>query len=191
LDNNALDFGDLINYCLKLFQKRKHILQKYRNQFKYILVDEFQDTNYAQYELIRLIASPKNNITVVGDDDQSIYKFRGASISNILEFKKDFLESREVFLNTNYRSKQNILDISYKFIQLNNPNRLEVKLKAQNAKLKTAAQKFTKELKSALPGKGLIEHLHEKTAEGEVAAVINKIMTFIKKEIVYLATLQF
>jgi len=189
LDNNALDFGDLINYCLELFKKRKHILQKYRQQFKYILVDEFQDTNYAQYELIKLLATPKNNITVVGDDDQSIYKFRGASISNILEFKKDFPNSAEIFLNTNYRSKQNILDLAYQFIQLNNPNRLEVRLGArslelenQNLEQNNSKPVFTKELKSALTGKGLIEHLPEATADEEVAAVVNKIQELCQKK---------
>lgn len=90
LEKNALDFGDLINYTLQLFQKRPVILKKFRQQFKYILVDEFQDTNWAQYELIKLLAAPKNNLMVVGDDDQAIYKFRGAAISNILSFKKDF-----------------------------------------------------------------------------------------------------
>ena len=87
LDNNALDFGDLINYCLKLFRERPAILEKYRRQFKYIMLDEFQDTNWSQYELIKLLAEPKNNLAVVGDDDQSIFRFRGASMSNILQFK--------------------------------------------------------------------------------------------------------
>ncbi|HLC89662.1 MAG TPA: UvrD-helicase domain-containing protein, partial [Patescibacteria group bacterium] len=130
LENNALDFGDLINYCLELFKKRPAVLAKYRQKFKYILVDEFQDTNFAQYELVKLLAAPKNNIAVVGDDDQSIYKFRGASISNILEFKKDFPKAAEIFLIKNYRSTQNILDLSYQFIVQNNPNRLEVKLES-------------------------------------------------------------
>src|SRR3989338_2219981 len=74
LDNNYLDFGDLLNYCYELFLKRPKILKKYQEQFKYILVDEFQDTNYAQYQLVKLLSQPENNITVVGDDDQSIYK---------------------------------------------------------------------------------------------------------------------
>ena len=128
LNNNALDFGDLINYCLKLFRGRPAILNEYRSRFKYILLDEFQDTNWAQYELIKLLAAPRNNLTVVGDDDQSIYAFRGASMSNILHFKKDFPGAGEVVLVKNYRSRQNILDLAYDFIQLNNPNRLEWQL---------------------------------------------------------------
>src|SRR3989344_1981460 len=134
LEQNALDFGDLINYTLKLFCTRPDILNFYRQQFKYILVDEFQDTNWAQYEMVKLLAAPLNNLTLVGDDDQSIYRFRGASMSNILQFKKDYPKAQEVVLIKNYRSAQNILDAAYEFIQLNNPNRLEAQL-AGNQKL--------------------------------------------------------
>jgi len=210
LENNLLDFGDLINYCLALFQKRPPILKKYREQFKYILVDEFQDTNYAQYQLIKLLAEPRNNITVVGDDDQSIYAFRGSYISNILNFKKDYPQAKEIFLNTNYRSCQNILDLAYKFIQLNNPNRLEVQLKspasatrkargygrlrskasvllrssstAEDGATERGQAKFTKKLKSAIVGQGMMEHLHAATAEEEMALVVNKIQELYQKE---------
>jgi DNA helicase-2/ATP-dependent DNA helicase PcrA len=92
------------------------------------MVDEFQDTNWAQYELVKMLAQPDNNLTVVGDDDQSIYKFRGASISNIMQFKEDYPQAKEIVLVDNYRSRQEILDYSYKFIRNNDPNRLEVKL---------------------------------------------------------------
>ncbi len=129
LKNSSLDFGDLINYLLKLFKERPQILKKYRKQFQYILIDEFQDTNWAQYKLIKLLTAPKNNITVSFDDDQSIYKFRGASISNVMQFKKDYPKAKQVALIKNYRSKQNILNLAYDFIQLNNPNRLEWQLK--------------------------------------------------------------
>lgn len=149
LDNGYLDFGDLINYTLELFRRRPNILEFYRNRFKHILVDEFQDTNVAQYELVRLLAgqgkreerrgesvdalnsnlSPAtSNLTVVGDDDQSIYKFRGASVSNILKFETDYPGVTQITLTQNYRSSQEILDLSYKLIQQNNPDRLEVKL---------------------------------------------------------------
>lgn len=129
LQESALDFGDLIVYCLKLLKERPKILEFYRQQFKYVMVDEFQDTNWAQYELVKLLSAPKNNLVVVGDDDQSVYKFRGASISNILQFKDDFPQAEEVVLTENYRSHQEILDYAYRFIQHNNPNRLEEKLK--------------------------------------------------------------
>ena len=187
LDNNYLDFGDLLNYCHELFLKRPKILKKYQEQFKYILVDEFQDTNYAQYQLVKLLSRPENNITVVGDDDQSIYKFRGASISNILEFKKDFPKSKEVFLTVNYRSRQNILDVSYKFIQLNNPNRLEVKLQVGQAGTVSSgksgsAKKLSKKLKAAAKGKGIIEHLHLSAIQDEVVSAVNKIGELYQKD---------
>jgi DNA helicase-2/ATP-dependent DNA helicase PcrA len=128
LENNFLDFGDLIVFTLKLFKTRPNILSAYQKQFKHIMVDEFQDTNWAQYELVKMLALPSNNLTVVGDDDQSIYKFRGASISNIMQFKDDYKKAKELVLVDNYRSRQEILDYSYEFIKHNNPNRLEEKL---------------------------------------------------------------
>lgn len=129
LDNNYLDFGDLIFYTLRLFRERPNILKIYSDKFKYIMVDEFQDTNMAQYELLKMLAGEKLNLTVVGDDDQAIYKFRGASISNILQFKDDYPQAKEIILTENYRSNQEILDKAYHFIQNNNPNRLEDRLK--------------------------------------------------------------
>ena len=170
VENNALDFGDLINYVLKLLKTRKGILAKYRAKFKYILVDEFQDTNWAQYELVKLLASPHNDLTVVGDDDQSIYKFRGASISNIMQFKDDFPQAKEIFLIDNYRSSQNILDLSYNFIQNNNPDRLEVKLSTD------AGTPLSKKLISHHQQNGTIEHLFGQTLSDEVELVVNKII---------------
>ncbi len=127
IENNYLDFGDLTMYAIRLFETRKSVLTEYRNRFKYIFVDEFQDTNYAQFKLVRMLCEEHKNITVVGDDDQSIYKWRGASLSNILQFEKYFPETEKVVLVENYRSSQNILDSAYALIQNNNPDRLEVK----------------------------------------------------------------
>jgi len=121
-----LDFGDQVFKTFHLFKDQPQILKKYRKQFKYILVDEFQDTNYLQNELVKLLAPPQYNLTVVGDDDQSIYKFRGASLSNIMQFKKDFPRSKQIVLNKNYRNSQRILDSAYQLIKHNNPDRLEV-----------------------------------------------------------------
>src|SRR3989344_2555830 len=139
---DLMDFADLISNTLKLFRIRKNILKQYQNQFKYILVDEFQDTNYAQNELAVLLAGPDErseggrlldrrgqNITVVGDDDQAIYRFRGAAVSNIIQFKRHFKNAKIITLTKNYRSTKEILDSSYKLIQNNNPDRLEVKEK--------------------------------------------------------------
>jgi DNA helicase-2/ATP-dependent DNA helicase PcrA len=133
-----LDFGDQIVKTLELFRKHPKVLLEYQNKFKYILVDEYQDTNYAQNEIVKLLAQKHKNICVTGDDDQSIYKFRGAAISNILEFVKNFPKAKQVILTQNYRSTQAVLDSAYKLIKNNNPDRLEVrnkilkKLKSQN-----------------------------------------------------------
>ncbi|MBI3952757.1 MAG: ATP-dependent helicase [Candidatus Doudnabacteria bacterium] len=170
LDGSFLDFGDLINYTLKLFRDRPKILKLYQEKYKYILVDEFQDTDLAQFELVKLLSLPQNNITVVGDDDQSIYKFRGASVSNILKFKEDFPKAAEITLTQNYRSTQNILDLAYNFIQLNNPERLESKLKV------------SKKLISQIKDKGSIEVIHAKTGFDEAKIVADKILELMEKE---------
>jgi DNA helicase-2/ATP-dependent DNA helicase PcrA len=122
-----VDFGDQVNLTLRLFRSHPTVLKRYRERFQYILVDEFQDTNYAQFELVKLLAGDAKNITVVGDDDQSIYKFRGAAISNILGFMDAYPQARQIVLTTNYRSPQSILDCAYRLIRFNNPDRLEVK----------------------------------------------------------------
>lgn len=177
LDNSALDFGDLINYCLKLFRERPNILAKYKNQFKYILLDEFQDTNLAQYELIKLLATGDSNLVVVGDDDQSIYKFRGGSVSNILHFKADYPTCQELVLTNNYRNKQNILDLSYDFIQHNNPNRLEYQLQQQGD------GKLSKKLKANIGETGEIELLEGTDLEDEIRLVVEKMADLKVKDV--------
>jgi len=123
----VMDFSDLISNTLKLFRMRPNILQNYQNQFEHILVDEFQDTNYAQNEMAILLSGEKKNIAVVGDDDQSIYRWRGAAIANMMQFRSHFPKAKVVALTQNYRSTQTILDHAYQLIQNNNPDRLEVK----------------------------------------------------------------
>jgi len=108
--DNALDFDDLIMIAVRLFRERPEVLEKYRNRFTHIMVDEYQDTNHAQYMLVKLLAARTRNLCVVGDDDQSIYEWRGADIRNILEFERDYPEARVVKLEQNYRSTQTILD---------------------------------------------------------------------------------
>jgi DNA helicase-2/ATP-dependent DNA helicase PcrA len=157
LDNNYLDFADLINYTLELFKKRPKILKFYQDKFKYILVDEFQDTNYAQYQLVKMLAGEHGNLAVVGDDDQSIYKFRGASVSNILKFQEDYPKLKQITLVENYRSSQEILDLAYNFIQANNPDRLEIKLKIDK---KLKSQSKANALISVLEGKDLSDELN-------------------------------
>ncbi|HCS72411.1 MAG TPA: ATP-dependent DNA helicase PcrA [Clostridiales bacterium] len=116
---NALDFDDLLNKTLELFYLHPDVLDYYRNKFHYILVDEYQDTNFAQYMLVKLISDSYGNICVVGDDDQSIYRWRGADIRNILEFEQDFPNTSIIKLEENYRSYQNILDAANQVISHN------------------------------------------------------------------------
>jgi len=118
-ENNALDFDDLIMAVVELFEKFPEILEKYQEHFKYILVDEYQDTNPAQYRLMKLLASKYKNICVVGDDAQSIYSFRNADFRNILNFEKDYPKAKVITLDQNYRSTQNILDAASKLISKN------------------------------------------------------------------------
>lgn len=120
---NALDFDDLIMLTIKLFKENPEVLKKYQDMFNHILVDEFQDTNQAQYDLIKLLAAPHQNICAVGDDDQSIYAFRGANIKNILSFEKDFPKAKIIKLEQNYRSTQNILHVSDCIIKNNKTRR--------------------------------------------------------------------
>ncbi len=116
---NALDFDDLIMVTAQMFRRHKQVLEKYQNRFAYLLVDEYQDTNMAQYVLVHLLARGSGNICVVGDEDQSIYAFRGATIRNILEFEKDFSGARIVKLEENYRSTKSILGAANSVIRNN------------------------------------------------------------------------
>ena len=118
--NNAMDFDDLIYNCIRLFKEHKHVLEKYQFKFKYIMVDEYQDTNYSQYLLIKMLSGMHKNICVVGDDDQSIYTWRGADIRNILEFEKDFDNVLQIKLEQNYRSTSNIINAAHSVIRKNN-----------------------------------------------------------------------
>lgn len=129
--NNALDFDDLIFYAVKLFQTDPEVLAYYQDRFRYIMVDEYQDTNTAQFQLIRLLADKYKNLCVVGDDDQSVYKFRGANIYNILNFEKHFPEAAVIKLEQNYRSTQNILEAANRVIA-NNRGRKSKKLWTEN-----------------------------------------------------------
>lgn len=125
--NNAVDFDDIINLTVELFEKNDDVLDYYQERFKYIMVDEYQDTNTAQFKLVSLLARKYHNLCVVGDDDQSIYKFRGANIRNILNFKEYFPEAEIIKLEQNYRSKSNILDAANAVIK-NNSGRMDKSL---------------------------------------------------------------
>jgi DNA helicase II / ATP-dependent DNA helicase PcrA len=159
-ENNALDFDDLIMKTVELFRKFPEALEYYQEKFKYISVDEYQDTNHAQYVLIKMLAEKYRNLCVIGDEDQSIYSWRGATVRNILDFEKDYSEARVVLLEQNYRSTQNILDASHSIIEKN-----------KNRK--------PKKLWTETDGGAKIRHwlAHNERHEGElVATEINKIL---------------
>jgi len=160
----AIDFGDQIVYGLRLLRARPHVLSAYQRRYRYILVDEFQDTNHAQFELVKRLAARHANLAVVADDDQAIYRWRGAAISNVLGFLERYPEARQIVLTENYRSHQAILDAAYRLIVHNNPDRLEVK---------SGIDKHLVAVKAALgrePG-----HLHYETASQEADEVAQMI----------------
>ncbi len=132
-ENNAIDFDDIINYTIKILSENPDVLDYYSEKFEYVLVDEYQDTNKAQFTLISILAARHGNITVVGDNDQGIYSFRGADISNILNFEKDFPGTKIIKLEQNYRCTQNILDAANAVIK-NNETKYEKKLWTENGK---------------------------------------------------------
>ncbi len=166
-----MDFSDLISNTLRLFRTRKNVLKEYQKQFIYILVDEFQDTNYAQNQLAILLSGERENITVVGDDDQAIYRWRGAAISNIIQFRKQFPKSKIVTLTKNYRSAQEILDKAYTLIQNNNPDRLEAK---EHVNKKLVSTRKTKN--------SAIDLLWASRVEDEAELVVKKIREFTNKQ---------
>ena len=198
LKNDALDFGDLIFYTVKLLQDRPNILKKIQERFKFILVDEFQDVNWSQYELIKLLTNEKTQLTVVGDDDQSIYSFRGSNVSIIMRFKEDFKKAKEIVLTENYRSGREILDLAYSSIQNNNPERLEVKLNidkrlkakynpehSEGSRGSSKKQRDPSASPSASSGSTqdkVINHLHYDTLDNEVSGVMKKISEIKKSE---------
>jgi DNA helicase-2/ATP-dependent DNA helicase PcrA len=127
-EHGAIDFGDQVGLALQLLRDSAGARESLQNRYRYILVDEFQDTNRAQSELVALLAERHRNVTVVGDDDQSVYRFRGAAISNILEFRDRYRGAKTVVLRRNYRSLAPILDGAHRLIRFNDPDRLEVKV---------------------------------------------------------------
>lgn len=159
-----IDFGDQISMVLRLLREHPHLQRTCQKQFKYILVDEFQDTNYAQFEMIKLLAKgDEPNITVVADDDQSIYKFRGAAISNVLHFSETYPKANIVVLVENYRSTQKVLDTAYRLIRHNDPDRLEVK------------HAIDKKLRGQAVGELAVQHLHHDSVTSESDAVAKMI----------------
>ncbi len=125
-EQGILNFSDLVFLTLDVLRNKSTIREYYQKKYKYILVDEYQDTNYAQNEIVTILSQRHKNLCVCGDDDQSIYRFRGASISNILQFEEHYPDCKKIVLTQNYRSSQTILDSAYRLINNNNPDRLEI-----------------------------------------------------------------
>ncbi|MEK7160256.1 MAG: ATP-dependent DNA helicase [Patescibacteria group bacterium] len=169
IKESVMDFSDLISNTLLVLRRRSNILKRYQKQFKYVMVDEFQDTNFSQNELAMLLAGKDKNITVVADDDQSIYRFRGAAVSNVLQFRNNFPNTKVIVLNNNYRSSQTILDASYNLIQHNNPNRLEI---AENINKKLSAKGGSRS--AGKNGKN-IKLIHTQRAEDEADEIAKEI----------------
>jgi len=166
-----VDFGSQISLALRLLRERAYLRREYQDRFRYILVDEFQDTNHVQFELVRILAGQRRNLTVVGDDDQSIYRFRGAKVENLLGFVDAFPGTRVLLLRRNYRSGQSILDLAHRMIQFNNPSRLEARDPARFAKSLIAARE--------LPGR--VEHRSFATAADETDGVVEEIAGRIER----------
>lgn len=159
--NNAMDFDDLLWNVVKLFEASSEVLSYYQERFKYIMVDEYQDTNYLQYKLIHALAEKSHNLCVVGDDDQCIYQWRGADIRNILDFEKDFPETKVIKLEQNYRSDANILDLANSVIA-NNRNRKAKELWTdRNEGSKITYRRLEDEQREAWYVGGEIQRLHD------------------------------
>ena len=159
--NNAMDFDDLLWNAVKLFEASSEVLSYYQERFKYIMVDEYQDTNYLQYKLIHALAEKSHNLCVVGDDDQCIYQWRGADIRNILDFEKDFPETKVIKLEQNYRSDANILDLANSVIA-NNRNRKAKELWTdRNEGSKITYRRLEDEQREAWYVGGEIQRLHD------------------------------
>ncbi|MEW6324364.1 MAG: ATP-dependent DNA helicase [Nitrospirota bacterium] len=156
-----IDFGDQSALTLKLLRDHPSVLARYQTRFRYILVDEFQDTNYAQYLLVKLLGGERRNLTVVGDDDQSIYRFRGAAMSNILMFGRDYPDAKRIVLSENYRSTQPILDCAYRLVRHNDPERLEVHEGINKQLLSTRT----------VPDAEPVRHLHYDALSAEADAI--------------------
>jgi DNA helicase-2/ATP-dependent DNA helicase PcrA len=172
---DRLDFGDQVSLALRLLRDHPAVLEQERSRFRYILVDEFQDTNHAQFELVKLLAgSPRASVTVVGDDDQSIYRFRGAALSNILGFRAAYPRSASIVLNDNFRSRQPILDAAYRLIRHNDPDRLEAR-EGLDKRL-AARTAFSR----PAPANGPIEMLAFDTGSDEADAVADRISAAVR-----------
>jgi DNA helicase-2/ATP-dependent DNA helicase PcrA len=174
-ESGRVDFGSQISLALRLLRERPYLLSEYQERFRWVLVDEFQDTNHVQFELVKLLAGKRRNLTVVGDDDQSIYRFRGAKVQNLLEVLDAFPGTREVLLKRNYRSGQSILDRSHQMIRNNDPDRLE---SARGYDKRLTAERRDE---AGAVYEGTVEHRAFQTASDQADIVANEIAAAVEE----------
>ncbi|HYM81391.1 MAG TPA: ATP-dependent DNA helicase [Candidatus Limnocylindria bacterium] len=168
--HGRVDFSAQISLALRLLRERPYLRREYQERFRFILVDEFQDTNHVQFELLKLLAGPNANLTVVGDDDQSIYRFRGAKIENLLGFLDVYPHARVLVLRRNYRSGQRILDLAHRMVRHNDPERLEAR----------DPERFAKRLVAARAIEGEVVHWAFETGHDEADAVASEIAATVR-----------
>ncbi len=160
--HKLIDFDDMLVYTYELFKERKDILGAWQKKFRYILIDEFQDINRLQFDIIKMLAAPENNLFVVGDDDQSIYRFRGARPEIMLHFKEDYPEAVQILLDTNYRSQKNVVEASLNLISYN-------------------TERFQKDIKAANEALSEVEYTVFKSQKEEAAKIIWDIQSHLEK----------
>ena len=165
LESGRVDFGSQIGLALRLLRERPHLRREVQERYRWILVDEFQDTNHVQFELVKLLAAGRHNLTVVGDDDQSIYRFRGAKVENLLGFLDAFPGAGTVLLRRNYRSGQRILDLAHRMVRFNDPERLEAR----------DPERFDKRLRAERDIEGVVDHWALAGMSDEAEAVADDI----------------
>ncbi|MBI3539154.1 MAG: ATP-dependent helicase, partial [Candidatus Eisenbacteria bacterium] len=171
LESGRVDFGSQISLALRLLRERAHIRRQYQDTYRWILVDEFQDTNHVQFELVKLLAGDRPNLTVVGDDDQSIYRFRGAKVENLLGFLDAFPGAATVLLRRNYRSGRRILDLAHRMVKFNDPDRLEAR----------DPVRFDKRLVADRDIEGAVEHWPFEGMSDEAEAVAGDIESVLDR----------
>jgi DNA helicase-2/ATP-dependent DNA helicase PcrA len=171
LESGRVDFGSQISLALRLLRERPHLRRRYQDTYRWILVDEFQDTNHVQFELVKLLAGTRPNLTVVGDDDQSIYRFRGAKVENLLGFLDAYPGAEAALLRRNYRSGRRILDAAHRMITFNDPDRLEARDR----------ERFNKHLVAVRDVEGVVEHWPFEGMSDEADAVAGDIEAMLDR----------
>lgn len=178
--SRLIDFDDMLVYCYELFDQRKDILSAWQQKFRYILIDEFQDINKIQFDIVKMLALPENNLFIVGDDDQSIYRFRGAKPELMLGFRKEYPEAKQVLLNVNYRSRKPIVDTSLRLIN-HNEARFEKKIQAFQGSAGAEAEVSRGKVPGRQKGAGCVNYALYESQQEEGKAIIEQILADSRK----------